>query len=88
MTHATVEKWGKNLAVRLPLDVVRSTGMQTGEKVDIEVRDGDVVMVIRRPEPNSTADAMAAAEEIIRESENYTLDAAEILDMVKEGRRG
>jgi antitoxin component of MazEF toxin-antitoxin module len=86
LTQATLGKWGKNLAIRLPLEVVKATGLRTGEKVEVETRGGDII--IRRADADAAADARAAAEEIIRESENYTLDAAEILDMLKEGRRG
>jgi antitoxin MazE len=86
MAQATLGKWGRNLAVRLPSEVVKAAGMHPGEKVEIEARGPDIV--IRRCDAAAIADAQAAAEEIIRESKNYTLDAAEILEMLHEGRRG
>lgn len=50
MVRATVGKWGNNLAVRLPGDVVRAVRLQDGERVDIEAQDGAVV--IRRAAPS------------------------------------
>jgi antitoxin MazE len=85
LTQATLGKWGKNLAIRLPLEVVKATGLRTGEKVEVEARGGDII--IRRADADAAADARAAAEEIIRESENYTLDGITIRELIDEGRR-
>ena len=85
MTQATLGRWGKNLAVRLPLDVVRATGLHNGDKVEVEARGGDIV--IRRCGGAGATDALAAVEEIIRESERYTLDGLSIRDLINEGRR-
>jgi antitoxin component of MazEF toxin-antitoxin module len=85
LTQATLGKWGKNLAIRLPLEVVKATGLRTGEKVEVEARGGDII--IRRAGVDAAADARAAAEEIIRESENYTLDGITIRELIDEGRR-
>lgn len=49
MACVTVGKWGKNLAVRLPADIVRSTGLNDGESVDIDVDDGTIVIHRRVP---------------------------------------
>ena len=86
MAQAVIGKWGKNLAVRLPIEVVKAAGLHIGERVDVEARGNDIV--IRRSNADALADAQAAAEEIIRESENFSLDEAEILEMIREGRRG
>jgi antitoxin component of MazEF toxin-antitoxin module len=86
MVQAVIGKWGKNLAVRLPVEVVKAAGLHTGERVDIETRGPDII--IRRSDADALADAQAAAEEIWRERELHPLDEAEILDMLKEGRRG
>jgi len=85
MAQATLGKWGKNLALRLPLEVVKAAGLRTGERVDVQARGGDIV--IRRVDAEAIADAHAAAEEIIAESEFHPLDEATILEMLKEGRR-
>jgi len=86
VAQAVIGKWGKNLAVRLPIEVVKAAGLHIGERVDVEARGNDIV--IRRSNADALADAQAAAEEIIRESENFSLDEAEILEMIREGRRG
>jgi antitoxin MazE len=85
LTQATLGRWGKNLAIRLPLEVVRATGLHSGDKVEVEARGGDIV--IRRCGSGGVADALAAAEEIFRESEQYTLDGLSIRDLIDEGRR-
>jgi len=49
MAQATVGKWGNNLAVRLPGEVVRAARLHDGERVEIEAQEGAIV--IRRAEP-------------------------------------
>ena len=44
-----VGKWGNNLAVRLPGDIVQAAKLHDGERVDIDT-DNDVI-VIRRVQP-------------------------------------
>ena len=50
MSQVTVGKWGKNLAIRLPGEIVRAAGLSNGERLDIETHDGEIV--IRRPVPH------------------------------------
>jgi antitoxin MazE len=85
MAHAILGRWGRNLALRLPLEVVKAAGLRSGERVEVEARGGDIV--IRKMDTDRMADAHAAAEEIMADSEFHPLDAAEILDMLYEGRR-
>lgn len=86
MAHVTVGKWGNNLAIRFPLDIARAAGLSDGERVEIEARDGNIV--IRRPDADAAADAQAAAEEIIAESGGHSLGDITIRDLLDEGRRG
>jgi antitoxin MazE len=44
MSQLTVGRWGNNLAVRLPGDIVQAAGLAEGERVDIEVRDSEIVI--------------------------------------------
>ena len=44
MTHITVGRWGKNLAVRFPGDIARAAGLIEGERVEIETRGGEIVL--------------------------------------------
>ena len=86
MAYVTVGKWGKNLAIRFPLDIARAAGLSDGERVEIEARDGDVV--IRRPNAGAVAEAQAAAEEIIEERSRHSLGDVTIRELLDEGRRG
>ncbi len=54
MLQVTVGKWGKNLAVRFPGEIVKAAGLKDGERVQIEARDGDIVM--RRVQPRFTSE--------------------------------
>jgi antitoxin MazE len=86
MTQVTVGRWGKNLAVRVPSQVAKKAGLSDGERVEIEARDGDIV--IRRPSSRRRKAALAAAEEIIAESRGHPLDRKAIRALIDEGRRG
>jgi antitoxin component of MazEF toxin-antitoxin module len=88
MSHSVVGKWGKNLAIRVPMDVARAVGLMDGEKVQIEAQDGDIV--VRRPgfRAQARGQAAAAAEEIIAESRTHPLGDISIADLIDEGRRG
>lgn len=86
MSQATIGKWGKNLAIRLPVEIARAAGLIDGERVQIETQDGDIL--IRRPLAHARADAQAAAEEIIGDSGNYSLGDVTIRELLDEGRRG
>jgi antitoxin MazE len=60
MTQATVGKWGNNLAVRLPGEIVEAAGLHAGERVEIEAQED--VIIIRRVEPRATLEAMFAGQ--------------------------
>ena len=49
-------RWGKNLAVRFPGDIVRAAGLTEGERVEIETRGGDIVL--RRVVPHFTLEEL------------------------------
>ncbi len=86
MARATVGRWGKNLAIRVPFEVAKQAGLSNGERVEIEVQDGDIV--IRRPVAEARSEALAAAEEIIEEGRRHPLDRKAIRGLIEEGRRG
>lgn len=44
MSQLTVGRWGNNLAVRLPGEIVQATGLAEGERVEIEVRESEIVI--------------------------------------------
>jgi antitoxin MazE len=82
MSEVTVGRWGKNLAVRVPTEIANASGLREGERVQLETRDGDIV--IKRPAVRTRA----AAEEIIRESQGYSLGEITIRELIEDGRRG
>ena len=44
MSRAIVGKWGNNLAIRVPLQIARASGLSDGERVEIETLDGDILI--------------------------------------------
>ena len=54
--QVTIGKWGNNLAVRLPGDVVQAISLHDGERVDISTVDGEIV--IRRVQPRVALDEL------------------------------
>ncbi len=86
MSQATVGRWGKNLAIRVPLEVAKKAGLAAGERVEIQAQDGDIV--IRRLSVRVRAAAAAAAEEIIAERGRHRLDRKAMRALLAEGRRG
>ena len=56
MSHVTVGRWGKNLAIRFPTEIVKAVGLSDGEHVEIETHGGDIV--IRRAIPHFTLEEL------------------------------
>lgn len=44
MVQVTVGRWGNNLAVRLPAEIVDAIKLRDGERVEIEEHDGRAVI--------------------------------------------
>jgi antitoxin component of MazEF toxin-antitoxin module len=86
MSRVTVGKWGKNLAIRVPLEIAETSGLSEGEEVEIEVKDGD--LVIHRPVVHARAEAQKAAEEIRRHARGRSLRGISIRTLINDGRRG
>jgi antitoxin MazE len=56
MSRVTVGKWGKNLAIRLPAEIVKAVGLSDGEHVEVDTHDGRIV--IRRAVPQFTLEEL------------------------------
>jgi antitoxin MazE len=56
MSQAIVGRWGRNLAVRLPGEVARAVGLDVGARVEVEARDGEIL--IRRVAPRFTLEEL------------------------------
>ena len=60
MTQATLGRWGKSLAVRLPQEVASAFSLQEGDLVEIAA-EGDSI-TIRRAKPRYTLQDMFAGK--------------------------
>ena len=85
MPKVTIGKWGKNAALRMPVEIMKATGLKIGEEVEIEVQGGKVV--VTRPDDVRRAEAKAAAERIIKRSKGHSLRGLSIRDLINEGRK-
>jgi antitoxin MazE len=62
MTQVIIGRWGKNLAIRLPSELVNAVGLTEGERVALEANDGDIV--IRRTTPHVTLEELFRGQEL------------------------
>ncbi len=88
MSHSVVGKWGKNLAIRVPMDVARASGLADGETVEIDMQDGDLIVKRLAAHVRARQDAEEAAAEIIADSRHYSLGDVSVRELIEEGRRG
>lgn len=56
MSHITVGRWGKNLAIRFPGEIANAVGIREGEQVEIDTRGEEIV--IRRVVPHFTLEEL------------------------------
>lgn len=56
MSHITVGRWGKNLAIRFPGEIASAVGIREGEQVEIDTRGEEIV--IRRVVPHFTLEEL------------------------------
>lgn len=87
MVEATVGRWGKSLAVRVPQSVAAEAGLADGQKVEFTVKDGDIVIHRAGVSPEARARAMEAVEWIKANRSRFKLDGLTIRDLIDEGRR-
>jgi antitoxin MazE len=88
MSRVTVGTWGKSLAVRVPLEVARAAGLISGEQVEVEAKDGDIVIRRSDAQAQARANALAALDRIIENSKGVPLGDVTIRELIDEGRRG
>ncbi len=88
MPRATVGRWGKTLAIRVPAEVARATGLSDGEQVEVEAREDDILIHRASAQAFALADAHAAADEIAAEAKRHSLGGVSLRDLLDEGRRG
>ena len=88
MSESIVRKWGKTLAIRVPMDIARTIGLTEGEIVEVESEDGDILIRRRAAHARGRQDAEKAAAEIIENSRLHSLDGLSVRDLLDDGRRG
>ncbi len=87
MTKAIVGKWGKSLAIRVPLDVARTIGLGEGEQVSIEAVQGGLHIHRETVSEEARRRARIVIAEIKAEAKNHRLNGLSIREMIDEGRR-
>lgn len=56
MAQVTIGKLGKNLAIRLPGEIVKAAGLSDGERVEVETKGGNIF--IHRAIPHFSLDEL------------------------------
>jgi antitoxin MazE len=85
--EAIVGKWGKSLAVRVPLESARRLGLADGERVDLIDAGGDIVIRRIQAREDARARARAAVDSIRANRDGHALGDVAIRDLIDEGRR-
>jgi antitoxin MazE len=89
MNQITVGTWGEAMASGGLQDAGRAAGLVDGERVEIEAKDGDIVIRRAKKVPvKGSPEALAAVERLIENSRGVTLGDATIRELIEEGRRG
>ena len=60
MAHATVGRWGKNLALRFPAELVHQLHLRGGDRVEIISQPDQVI--VRRATPDYTIETLLAGK--------------------------
>ena len=87
MSQVIVGKWGKSLAVRVPLDVAAAAGLTDGEVVEIEAVDGNIVIRRDASKAEARRKAEAAMADILEMAKGMSLGGTSIRELIDEGRR-
>ncbi len=87
MSEVIVGKWGKNLAIRVPIEIARGLGLSDGEAVEIAAVDGDIHIRRHGAKAEARRKAEIAAEEIMANAQHRTLGGLSIRELREEGRR-
>jgi antitoxin component of MazEF toxin-antitoxin module len=89
MNQITVGTWGEGMASGVLRDAGRAVGLVDGERVEVEGKDGDLIIRRARKTPlKGSPEALAAAEKLIENSRGVTLGDVTIRELIEEGRRG
>ncbi len=82
-----VGKWGKSLAVRVPLELARRLGLADGERVELVDAGGDIVIRRIQAREDARERARAAVASIRANRTGHGMGDMTIRDLIDEGRR-
>jgi antitoxin MazE len=85
--EAIVGKWGKSLAVRVPLELARRLGLADGERVELVDAGGDIIIRRIQAREDAREKARAAVESIRANRAGHILGEVTIRELIDEGRR-
>jgi antitoxin component of MazEF toxin-antitoxin module len=74
------------LAVPIPFAIMDAIGINLGERVELEVRDGTLVIHRHRADPERRADAKRAAAEMIAARQGHALGEITVRELRDDGR--
>lgn len=73
MTAAVVRRWGNSLALRIPRDIAAALGLDESTEVELDARDGKLVVVPKRVPEYSLDDLLSKCKPShFRQSEEET----------------
>ena len=58
MTAAIVRRWGNSLALRIPREIAAALGLDESSEVELDARDGRLVVVPKRAQDYSLEDML------------------------------
>ncbi|WP_208948366.1 AbrB/MazE/SpoVT family DNA-binding domain-containing protein [Segnochrobactrum spirostomi] len=85
MTEIKIDRWGRGLAITLPEDVAREFGLAAGQILEIESREGE--LLLRRAGRASDAGNTTVADEILQAARGRRLGGVALRDLIGDGRR-
>jgi antitoxin MazE len=85
MAKVTIGKWGKNAALRMPVEIMKATGLKIGEEVEVNAQGRQIVVTRRSPEAQAEIDA--AVKRIIARRRGHSLGGITIRELIDAGRK-
>ena len=67
----TISKWGNSQGIRIPKKYLDQLGLKIGEKVEIKIEDGKIVIVPLRKKRKPKIDINQLFEQDYRESKEF-----------------
>jgi antitoxin MazE len=72
----TITKWGNSQGVRIPKKFLEEVGLKVGEKVDIKIEDGKIVIIPIKQKRKPKLDINELFKEDYKENKEFEWDRA------------